>query len=599
MSLPKKKIKIYKLIFYAFLIALGAGGISYSFFEVAKNYEVYIQQPQKARYLIIFNIITISVLIIFIAGRLISLKLKDNFGVKSSSFRNRIIILFCIVSIIPSIIIASFSAAVFNLGVKSWFNERVSSALNNSLAVAEGYLEEHKKNIKIDILVITNELNRVYDTVKKNEDESLGKLVKLLAGIRKIPEIDIIKYDVDSSILTQKGLKFISKNQEFFIDKQAFKNAIKEEVVLVDNDNPNKVRALAHPSKYKNTFILVSRPIDKNVLYHIDKTKDSVDEYRLLKSKINKGQIMFLMFFTFIAFFMALISVMAGIFLAISISKPITDIVYATKKISDGDYNFKLQTKEKNSEISLIAESFNKMTEKIAEQQQQLKESTWSDLARKIAHEIKNPLTPIKLSLSRINNAQGAKKNQLIEKYLDTINRQIDNITKIVEEFDEFARMSPAKFKSIDIIKIIKTSLNTFSSLDKNISIKLISNFTSFTIDADDGHLLQVFNNIIKNSIEAIKENKGKGKIEIFIKEENEFIVITIKDTGGGIKAEFLSKIIEPYFTTKQYGSGLGLSIVRKIIDEHKGKIYINNYESAGKVIGVITEIKFLKTLGA
>jgi len=591
--------KFYKLTLYSLLLCLGAIGVSYSFFDVVRNYELYIDYPQKSRSLILMNLFVISIFIIVIAGRLISLKLKKDDALKSFSFRNRIIVLFCLISIIPSVVIASFSASIFNLGIKSWFNERVSSALNNSLAVAEGYLEEHKKNIRTDVLVVVTELNRISNKIKK-DDKKLAHLTSVLAGIRKIPNADIIRYDIKKAGKDNNGLTILDNGEKFFIAQKSFTDALNGEVILLNTKDKSKVRALAYVSKYPNTYLLASRSVDSKVLSHMEQTKDSVNEYRQLKNRIAKGQILFLLFFALISFTMVLVSLWAGILIAVNISQPIIKVVEATKKISEGDYNFKIvgedaKSKAKNNEISLIAESFDKMTQKILQQQQELKKSTWADLARKIAHEIKNPLTPIKLALDRINNAPQEKKLVMLEKYLDTINRQINTIGNIVEEFDEFARMSPAKFKKVDIIATINTAINLFKNLDSRVKISFSYDAENLFISADEGHLLQVFNNLIKNSFEAIEGNSGGnggGEISIRLENKNNQVLLSISDNGGGIPETLLNKITEPYVTSKEKGTGLGLAIVKRIIEEHKGKFSIHNIYDGKELVGAKMDIE-------
>jgi len=215
--------------------------------------------------------------------------------------------------------------------------------------------------------------------------------------------------------------------------------------------------------------------------------------------------------------------------------------------------------------------------------------SAWETVARKLAHEIKNPLTPIQLSIDRLREKYAEKlKDEKSEftKYLETINRQIIDIKKLVDEFSSFARMPSPIFKKTNLIEVINRSIEFYKMSQKNLDLKLKFNSNKkFIIKGDSEQLYRAFINLIKNSIEAIDEKKRKntnllGKISLEIFTNNEYIVIKMLDNGSGF--ENTSDILKPYFTTKQDGTGLGLPIVSKIINEHKGTVqFIKNPNGA------------------
>jgi two-component system nitrogen regulation sensor histidine kinase NtrY len=199
-----------------------------------------------------------------------------------------------------------------------------------------------------------------------------------------------------------------------------------------------------------------------------------------------------------------------------------------------------------------------------------------------LAHEIKNPLTPIQLSIDSLREKY---KNKLhdegieFEKYLETINRQVKDIEKLVNEFSNFARMPRPLLKKIDITKVIKNSLD-FIKMSSNNSINLIEKKKINYINGDEDQLNRVFINLIKNSEEAflekiVKDPNFKGNIDIEIYDNNDYIIIRLTDNGTGITDA--KKAMTPYFTTKKTGTGLGLPIVTKIINEHSGTITIKN----------------------
>ena len=235
------------------------------------------------------------------------------------------------------------------------------------------------------------------------------------------------------------------------------------------------------------------------------------------------------------------------------------------------------------------------MLDRLKEQQDKLliteRYEAWESVARKLAHEIKNPLTPIQLSIDSLREKYKNKltnESKEFEKYLETINRQIKDIEKLVNEFSNFARMPRPILKKIDIIKLVNKSLDFIKLTSKN-SINLTHKTKNKFINGDEDQLNRVFINLIKNSEESFldksqKKPNFKGNIDIEIDDNNDYIIISIKDNGTGITDS--KKAMTPYFTTKKTGTGLGLPIVSKIINEHSGNFSIKNKKDrAGTVV--------------
>jgi len=220
------------------------------------------------------------------------------------------------------------------------------------------------------------------------------------------------------------------------------------------------------------------------------------------------------------------------------------------------------------------------------------KHAAWSDIARKIAHEVKNPLTPIKLSAERIEkkfNDNSYSKDE-ISQLTGTISRQVDDIGKLVDEFSSFARMPEAEIKLDNLSQCLRESYQLYNSSRKdiNLNLKIIKNDIYFQFDKLQ--ISRCFNNLIKNAIEAV-EKIPNPIVEIRLNTSQNFITIEIIDNGVGIDDKMSGKIFEPYFTTKSKGTGLGLSIVKRIIEDHGGKIKI---EKNKNMAGTTALIKFL-----
>ena len=271
-------------------------------------------------------------------------------------------------------------------------------------------------------------------------------------------------------------------------------------------------------------------------------------------------------------------------------------MIGASEKISTGDLSAKVPFIDTDSEFQKLNENFNSMIDKLKRQQDKLlvseRHAAWESVARKLAHEIKNPLTPIQLSIDRIrekylNKAEDPNNN--FSNYLNTITKQIKDIEHLVNEFSDFARMPKPIMKKIALNKVITRSLNLLKLSEKDISFNFIGNNSDISMKGDEEQINRVFINLIKNSIESINEKKRKdvvfkGKINVDIKGDSDYIYVEIKDNGIGFDKVNKAKMLTPYYTTKKKGTGLGLSIVTKIIYDHNGTILFNSIKDGAQV---------------
>ena len=218
------------------------------------------------------------------------------------------------------------------------------------------------------------------------------------------------------------------------------------------------------------------------------------------------------------------------------------------------------------------------------------KHGAWSDIAKKIAHEVKNPLTPIKLSAERIEKKSKDKTINYddIKNLTQTISKQVDDIGKLVDEFSSFARMPEPEIKLENLSNTLKESFDLFANAHLNINMKLLLNDKDIFFQFDKFQISQVFNNVIKNAIEAVK-NIPNPWIKVSLSEKDKLIIFNVSDNGVGVDEKKISKLFEPYYTTKDKGTGLGLSIVKKIVEDHGGKIKIEKNKNMTGATNLIT----------
>ena len=538
--------------------------------------------------LLILDVILLIVFLLIVIKKsrnLYYLNKNKKIGSKTSL---RYISLFTLFTFIPSFFIALFSLFIFNFGLQNFFNEQISKAVNNSYDVAKSYSEQNKKLVEGDVFLMSVGLNRAsslfYSNTKRFKD-----IVRSEKILRRIDDIFLI--DSSSNII----LSDADSNYDFIKPtEEEFNKALEGLPSLITNNLENKTSAMIKLNSLIDTYLFISRNVNPQIVKYLKDTEQAVNFYYSVESKELGIKITFAIIYIIVVILLLFISCIVAISFAERLTKPIINLVKASQNISKGALDTKVPNIETDEEFLLLNKNFNNMIEKLKKQQDKLlvaeRYSAWESVARKLAHEIKNPLTPIQLSIDRLQEKFYKKildGQDEFKNYLTTINRQIKDIENLVNEFSSFARMPNPIFKKIEISTVVNRAINFYkmSSINNlsfnNISKKLI-------INGDEEQLYRVFINLIKNSEDSILEKKQinsdfKGKISIEIKDNNDYITITLTDNGIGI--ENITKIMTPYFTTKKDGTGLGLPIVSKIISEHRGDITITNYDPGVKVL--------------
>ncbi len=293
----------------------------------------------------------------------------------------------------------------------------------------------------------------------------------------------------------------------------------------------------------------------------------------------------------------ALLSVLLSFIIGKQLSAPLEMIESKLKKMRFGQRNEKIDYNE-NDEIGQLVKQYNKTIEKLEQSAQLLAQteraSAWRTMARQIAHEINNPLTPMKLTLQqlqRTKNMNDERFDDYFAKSTETLVEQIDNLSRIAGTFSNFARMPEARFERVDIASKLYSNTQLFSANNEDITIQYTGLTENVFVLADPEQMLQVFNNLLKNAIQAIPKDRN-GNILVNLKTENKQVVITITDNGSGIPADMLDKVFIPNFTTKSTGMGLGLSITKNIVETAGGEISFTNNENNGATFRVCLKLE-------
>jgi two-component system, NtrC family, nitrogen regulation sensor histidine kinase NtrY len=273
--------------------------------------------------------------------------------------------------------------------------------------------------------------------------------------------------------------------------------------------------------------------------------------------------------------------------LANALSRPLRDLSGAARSVGKGDLDVVLEARS-NDEVGDLIRSFNEMTTELKASRANLaraeREVAWKEMAKQVAHEIKNPLTPIKLSIQHLVQAykQNAKDfGDILQRVSQTVVEQIDVLTRIASEFSNFARMPERTFERVELSQLLKETIDLFKEV-QDIDFRFNPPDVAAVVLADRDELRRVFINIVRNSIQAME---GKGVIVIEMHIQRQACSIRISDTGRGIPEEIQSKVFQPNFSTKTDGMGLGLAITQKTIEDLNGTISLTSKVGSGTTV--------------
>jgi nitrogen fixation/metabolism regulation signal transduction histidine kinase len=289
---------------------------------------------------------------------------------------------------------------------------------------------------------------------------------------------------------------------------------------------------------------------------------------------------------------MIVITVMLALLLSRYITMPLQQIGNQFSRVKIGDKNAKIEWTRKD-EIGRLVDEYNRMIDEMGRSAELLarseRESAWRQMARQVAHEIKNPLTPIKLSMQLLMKAWNDKApdwDVRLKRFSQTLIMQIDTLSSIATEFSDFAQMPEPQIQQFDVIPLIQQSVSLFRD-QSDCKITFDTDLQECIIKADPNQILRVFNNLIKNALQAIPGDR-QGIISITLAIVDNACEISFQDNGTGIPTDWQTRIFSPNFTTKTAGMGLGLAMVKTIIDNTPGRIWFETEPGAGTTFFVL-----------
>ncbi|WP_366656314.1 PAS domain-containing sensor histidine kinase [Fodinicurvata sp. EGI_FJ10296] len=639
-------------------------------------------------------------------------------GLAGSRLHVRVVALFSVVAVAPAILMATFSLLFFHAGLQSWFSDRVSTAVNESLSVAQAYLEEHQQTLRADALSMANDINREAERLAV-DSAFFNQFVTTQAILRNLTEA--LVFDSSGETLARSNLTFALQFEP--IPEDILSDARNGDVRLMPTDSDDRVRALIRLDRFDDAFLLVGRLVEASVIGHMERAETAVAEYRELEGRRSTLQITFTLIYAVVSLLLLMVAVWLALVFADRLVAPVSALIVAAERVRSGDLAARVTPTASGDELSDLGRAFNRMTSQLESQRSELieanrqldhrrrftetvlsgvsagvlgvdeggvvnlpnrsatellgldlenilgarltdivpeiddllatarrqnrlaegniriyrngelrtllvriaaerldgrvrgyvvtfdditellaaqRKAAWADVARRIAHEIKNPLTPIQLSAERLKRRylrQIDNDPETFSRCIETIVRHVGDIGRMVDEFSSFARMPAPVIEPIDIVDLTGQAAFLQKTARPDINFETETEEDAVIVACDGRQISQAMTNLLQNAIDAIdarleQQSEGEAivpRIRIRVDDAGDAITVSFIDNGRGLPTDERDRLTEPYVTTRDKGTGLGLAIVKKIMEDHGGRLVLeDNSEEKGAIVRMV-----------
>src|SRR5579871_971426 len=652
---------------------------------------------------LLINAATILLLVGIILREVWQMVVARRRGRAAARLHVQIVSLFSVIAVLPAVLMAIVANVTIERGLDRLFSGPTRAVIQNSLIIARAYMQEHAQLIRGDILGMANDIAHARPLFDQDRS-SFRDLLTAEAASRNLPGAMIIDKNTNILESNQTGMQvgFSPPAPDFLTNV----NDKEPEIAVLPESN--YVAAVIRLRAFSDTFLYVARPLDPSVVAQLKQTETSVAEYAQVEARRLGIQVTFALMFLVIALTILMASVLIGLNFANWLVAPIRRLMNAANTVSTGDLNVQVPTLKSEGDLAQLGETFNKMTQELRTQRDELvnasdlidsrrrfieavlssasagiigvdasgsvgilnrsaeklighaesetldhplsdvlpelddmmktaregtqrlvqgqvtilregherilsvrvtaeqtsqtrdsyiitldditelvsaqRTSAWADVARRIAHEIKNPLTPIQLSAERIRRKYGkviTEDRTVFEQCTDTIVRQVDDIRRMVDEFSRFARMPKPVIEGEDVADTVRQAVFLMRVGHPDVDIEAEIREEPLRAKFDRRLISQALTNIIKNATEAIEAvpagEMERGRIDVIATRENNDIVIDVVDNGIGLPKVSRARLLEPYVTTREKGTGLGLAIVGRVLEDHGGRIELHD----------------------
>ncbi len=695
--------------FYTGLVIVSLAGISaLATYLILTGLTPIVPRNDVVVTVLFINIVLIIAMIVVIALQIRVLWRAWREKVAGSRLHVRIVLLFSIIAALPALILAVAATTTFSRSLDSWFSMRTRQIIENSLDVANAYLEEHGQVIRTDIVNMGKDLEGAAASIA-GDTEKLKSLVFVQAGLRDLP----VAYVIDE---TGKPIVSVLKDEKIPYrppPRNVIELAARGEVPLLMPRDAYRVAALKKLDGFPGAYLFVARGVSPKVMGHLSRTQAGVAEYRELRQRRGGLKAAHALIYFMISLTSLLAAIWAGLWFSGRFVAPIRRLIAGAQLVSTGNLNVALPEKRGEGDLRRLSETFNKMTTELRSQRDELvstntqlrdgrafieatlagvtsgvlgldrdlrvtianraaeqllgaphdrmtgrplaeiapafadvaapdhearaaksrapdqvtfevdgeertfavrltreaqaeeggavltfdditelvsaqRASAWADVARRIAHEIKNPLTPIQLSAERIRRKYSKMveaDREVFDKCTETIIRQVGDVSRMVDEFSSFARMPKPQLANDDLRAAVRDSVTLFQMGGGNVRFTMDLPADPVMMSIDRRLISQAITNLVKNGAEAVQALAEsaevppgyQGLVETRVSVDDGWAVIEVLDNGAGLSKQMRARLLEPYVTTKAKGTGLGLAIVQKVIEQHGGRLELTD----------------------
>ena len=409
--------------------------------------------------------------------------------------------------------------------------------------------------------------------------QNLAKIFQdRIYDIAYVHKLTISMYDMDGNLL--------KSSIPYNFDKKEGINLPKETIQYLANNSNHKVLKSRTEKgiTYQSSYSYINDPRFKRIgILELQIAQDNEEQQHELREFISRLSLVYLL--------MLIIAIVLAYFLSTYITRSIQTISEKIKETRLNKRNEKITLNSASSEINSLVAAYNNMIDQLEDSAARLakseREQAWREMAKQVAHEIKNPLTPMRLSVQSFERRFDPNDPNIKEKmseYSETLIQQIDVMSSIASAFSDFAKMPTQRREKMNVVDVVKHSLDIFTED----YIEYLPQEEELYASLDKTQLIRIVTNLVKNSIQAIKETDKNPKIEVKVASEGNSVKITVSDNGKGISDKNKELIFEPKFTTKTSGMGLGLSMIKNIIEAYDGSISFTSTKGVGTVFTVI-----------
>ncbi len=690
--------------------AVISGGLTYAAMSGSAPFA---PDPETVLILLYIDLVLLLSLSALVASRVVRLWIERRRGAAGARLHTRMATLFSLVALTPSIAVAVFSALFLHFGVQAWFSDKVSSALNRSLVVAEVYVKEQNDDIRIGGLAAATALNSRAAFLSRNQQQ-------LPRFLNQTGDAFLL---TDMAVLSRNGNILARNERSLGVEIEtpsswAFDQAAQGNLVMLPPAG-DRVRALVKLGGFFDAYLYVTRSLQPQVVDHTRQIQGVMRDYQRLEEERHGIQVTFVVTFILVALLVLMSAAWLGLQFADRIVFPIGGLIAAADRVRAGELAARVSESARDDEIGSLSRAFNRMTGQIQNQQQELqsanrqlddrrrfteavlagvsagvigldangritlpnpsalrlldaaaddlaghpleeaipemagllaearerphllvgdqvelvrgerrrtllvrivtehedgridgfvvtfdditalvsaqRRAAWADVAQRIAHEIKNPLTPIQLSAQRLRRKyldEVSTTPEVFEECTDIIVRQVGDIRQMIDAFSAFARMPAPVLEQIDLNGVVERSVALHRLANPEIALEIERPEGAVRLYCDARQIGRALTNVLKNAIEAIEsrgpDGKHGGRVAVRVRKTDGQWRVEVDDNGPGLPAKSRDRLTEPYVTNRADGSGLGLAIVRRIMEDHGGRLVLENRDSGGARVALV-----------